>query len=411
MNNMNIQLDKNSEIRWMNYISLYFIVFCLNLFLQTGLQIPLGTFTSIKTVLKIMLIIYLFYTIIRTKERAFFRTLIVTVLIVSILFIKSALLGYSQADVLKNNYFDILVIYIPLFVCALNIKDHTLFFEKFIKSARIIGVITALTMYLYTSRSARNYDSSSGYLALVVAVVLFFSYRKNKNVFDLILSIIIIPIALLFGSRGGLICLFGVGLFSVLALGNLSPKKMLFSILFFFFAILFVMNIDKLIALSPKTISSRNISVISGGNSFVTGFFDSNGRNTIWKYYWELSLSRPIVGSGIFGNYSNNFPHNIFLQILAAEGLFVGSLIIIYLLTKIIKPLRMPVANNTDKYIFLAFSVALFEVMLSTDFLLNEIWWVFLGVAISLCNKTKTWSYGKEIESEDISFDWSISKK
>lgn len=382
-----------SEIRWINYICLYFLMSSLNLFFQTGLSLPGNIFSPIKVGMKVILIGYLLYTVLRTKQRSFFRMLFITIAIVGYFFLKSALMGNAVKDTLKSNLVTIITICAPLFVCASQISESELFFRRFTVTARLSGLVSSLTMYMYTLRNVRNYDSSSGYLLTLSSIALFMSYKDSKRKYDLVLSLGFAFIAIIYGSRGAIVCFLGVLLFGIITLGKMTPRRLSLSIAGILLCIIFVMNLETIINMLPESIISRNMLVLMGANEYVSSFFDSNGRIGIWAYYWSLSLKNPFWGSGIFGDYISLFPHNIFLEILAAEGIVFGLLISIVILWYNLRPLKMSALNDKDKYIYLVFSAVFFEVMLSTDFLLNEMWWVFFGITISMIRINRERSY------------------
>ena len=108
----------------------------------------------------------------------------------------------------------------------------------------------------------------------------------------------------------------------------------------------------------------------------------SAARLVIWKHVWHQFLSSPIFGDSIQSSY-RVYPHNMFLEVLMATGIlgfipFISMVIIAFL-----KGVKILKNHPEHAWIFILFSMALVQHMLSYTFYSAIYFWSGMGLIYS----------------------------
>mgnify|MGYP000952176011 CR=1 FL=1 len=126
----------------------------------------------------------------------------------------------------------------------------------------------------------------------------------------------------------------------------------------------------------------------------------STGRDDIIKVVLDLIFKHPFgvgVGverisifheiyykKGILDNLSSSYPHNFFLEIIVQFGIFIGSLIIIYVLYIIFKAMIKGNEEERD-IVIIFFSIGFIHLLVSSTYLQSQYLFYLLGISVNIC--------------------------
>lgn len=126
--------------------------------------------------------------------------------------------------------------------------------------------------------------------------------------------------------------------------------------------------------------------------SHIAGFFDDNGRYTIWQMGIDNFLSSPIFGKGFFGfefpddpnyfvgaDFLPGFVHQTFIQFLSATGIFGLLSYVFYRLSTVMAVIRRP---NVIKTLLFTSVLVLLSMSLIDTFIFN--FWPVIHYCASL---------------------------
>ncbi len=178
--------------------------------------------------------------------------------------------------------------------------------------------------------------AASGIILIVVA---YFTFKKEKRISNwiLLISLAILLLALLMAaSRGPILSLLLVLIFILPSYLKFNAKNILMMT-----PIILILMIGSLqITESSSATLGDRLTVDMGGSHS-----DGEARVFLWSFGFKMFLDDPIIGSHattIFG-----YPHNIFIEVLIATGIFGAVLfigIVIYMMKRTIylKKIRSP---------------------------------------------------------------------
>lgn len=258
-----------------------------------------------------------------------------------------------------------------------------------------------------------SYNMNLGYDLIFISFIFLATFLKNpKKILNMILSIITMSYAIVFGSRGVLVLIIAfLFLYLVFFFGELKKDKRIryLSIVLVgvFILTLLLPKVNKYFIEKNKAKfenmteeelikyeeeygevdeskfdvdeKPRNLEMIKQGD-----FFESNGRFTIWKYGFEAFKDSPIIGRGVFGDrpyvgkhYVWGYSHNIAVELAANFGI-VGIAFGIYMVVLLIYTFIKK--DRDTKYLFLIFSAMLSKLLLSDSFYFSYIFWAVIGL-------------------------------
>ena len=252
-------------------------------------------------------------------------------------------------------------------------------------------LISLLTdRYLFTSNEINNGSGSplnpilvsrcGATLFILLLVNILFGKIKLKSLSALIAFVISVSLILLGGSRGPLVSCVILSLISFfLFFKNSNIKNIIFGFLFFlsiFFGFEYLINSY-----------SESINLVSRINeSLLSSDQISFGREEHFKSAFKQFINNPILGDKIFDNYSNFYPHNLFLESFMALGLFGGLLFIFIIFRNLVN------FQQKKNYINLYVLFSIFLLFVCTS---GSIWNSFeFWVILILINNKYLYSYG-----------------
>lgn len=163
--------------------------------------------------------------------------------------------------------------------------------------------------------------------ALIIGVLLFYFLfnSSSKKINILLISSIVLSVVPFFlgASRGALFALFIP--FVLFVLSNKKIKYRLYLTALFIFIILILIFFD-------TYLGSGLLQRLNGTSEAISQNSDSAIRLQIWHSSFQQFLENPIFGDKLQMNFSNHYPHNLFVEILQSMGLlgFVPFSIMIY---------------------------------------------------------------------------------
>lgn len=108
----------------------------------------------------------------------------------------------------------------------------------------------------------------------------------------------------------------------------------------------------------------------------------SAARLVIWKHVWLQFLSSPIFGDSIQSSY-RVYPHNIFLEVLMATGILGFIPFVILVSFAFIKGIKIVKYHPKHVWIFIMFSLAFVQHLLSYTFYSAIYFWSGMGLIYS----------------------------
>jgi len=108
----------------------------------------------------------------------------------------------------------------------------------------------------------------------------------------------------------------------------------------------------------------------------------SAARLVIWKHVWHQFLSSPLFGDSIQSSY-RVYPHNMFLEVLMATGIIGFIPFVIVVIIAFIKGIKIVKYHPKHAWIFILFSLAFVQHMLSYTFYSAIYFWSGMGLIYS----------------------------
>lgn len=251
--------------------------------------------------------------------------------------------------------------YLLILLCTSN-KDvfknlktgaYLIFLGVFARYLMIIGVIPAV----WGSITDDAYSMSLGYDALVVAIVMFSHFLRERKTHLFFIFLISVFVMIRYGSRMPLV-VFVIYLIAIV-FRQLSKyagqKKLKYISLFSIFVLLsvtmlFVFRNVIVSALTSYSASSRTLQMLLGGQ-----FSYGSGREGIYAKTIEVIRTNPFLGVGLYGDRYHltdtiryGYPHNMALEVITTFGIIPGIAMILALIYFVGKNL---LKNKDDDWI------------------------------------------------------------
>lgn len=296
--------------------------------------------------------------------------------------VNSKLSGAEYDSVIKTAY---LSVFIGLFL-GYYVTDFSLLEKKLCKLSSIVAIEMIVSFFIYHFVFHTVWGEGAmglSYKLLVPAVLVLYRLFKKFEIKYLALSVVLICIMILQGSRGPLISL--VCFAALYQLLNASEnrnkvfKNLVFIIVLSVLFIVYLPNILHWIAnVSDKFgFQSKFLRVMLEGD-----FFTPNGRDVVAEGAIDIIRNNPL-GKGFFGERPvlDTYCHNIFLEFLVDFGLLFGSIFSLAYVLLIIKRFR---TNNMSERMVLCilFCAFLIKLFFSGSFWTETVFFAFLAFLI-----------------------------
>lgn len=219
---------------------------------------------------------------------------------------------------------------------------------------------------------ALSYGSSM-VIAICLYYIIFYRPGKKIKIYYWITIVLSMVPFFLGSSRGSILSI--IFTFSLIIFFRGSFKNKIRSFILF---ILLGAAVVYFADVFHSSLISRFLSIsedIESGSS-------SAARLVIWKHVWQQFLSSPIFGDSIQSSY-RVYPHNMFLEVLMATGILGFIPFVIIVIIAFIKGIRIVKYHPKHVWIFILFSMAFVQHMLSYTFYSAIYFWSGMGLIYS----------------------------
>lgn len=342
-----------------------------------------------KVVLIFMAIFAIFLLIVKKQFKSF--SILTLVWIISYLIsinTEPKILSFAFNSI----YYSICQIIIPIALLS-NIKDIEAFVVS-LKGYLPVAIIYSILLVLNYLRDSQ-YSMTFSY-ASIITVLLLIVYLKDSKI-NLIALIWLLFVNLACGSRGCFVC-FAVAFIIVIMRSPLSSSKVIALSILVVLITLGIVCFDQissiLLQLFPESrtismIGSKDIFSLSGRNRYYLAVIEEI-RNSDFSFHGIYSDR--VFLSNYFGDNNvismrSRYTHNFFLEVLYQWG-YVGLIIILYLIVKIIKTIHIVKSSNNEALasVFIIFFSYSFQLLFSGSYLTTTSFGLLLG-SLLLINK------------------------
>lgn len=342
------QLNK-IDVRLSRFIWFFYFIQTLNVVIKLIFPLSEYIWKLQSNLFMILIAILLIFTIKHVLKRVFVIFVFSEMFFVS-LFLLSILQGNAALSDVLNYGFWTLFVCIPISMYFFAIEDKHVFYNEAIQFSRVILIIGSLGFIKMNSEV--EYSMSLSYSLLIPLLIQINELAKEFNITNFLFTIIPLSLFILFGARGPLINIFYFVLILLLRFKDtIQFKKIIYFILALILSITLVVNFNFILLhlsnfLNSHGIYSRTIYKIIYGN-----FSDSSGRDQLFKYYINLAKDRPILGWGLLGGWIRNTgPHNTIIELLLSFGYIIGSILSVFVILAVLRPLWRKKADENNLY-------------------------------------------------------------
>ena len=302
---------------------------------------------------------------------------------------------YYVVNLLFSFYF----ISIPAFIYTISIRNFSIFKEVIRRASYIVfavGFIIGMLTFM-KKISIGSYSMSLSYYMLLPTLVFCNEIIEKFSIKSFSLLILSLLIILSLGSRGAILCIL---IFVFLKFFSPHSKKTFTKIIIDFsilgIVILALIFLDEIIDLLYNLLLSYGINSRTL-RLFLREGVHLSGRDKIYESVIAEILQRPLLGIGIAGDrriIDGSYTHNFFIEILGNFGIFVGFIINITMVFHIIRSL---LTKDKEKYDFIIMwlSLGFVHLLVSSSYLTDIKFWIFLGVLMNFMKNRKHYEANK----------------
>lgn len=373
-------LEKNDN-RLIAFVLAYFLMQAINLFVKMGPNnLPMWELFSY-SVLALYLVRALYSVFLKKKLLKF----IIVEFIVALCFGFTWLLNSSLNDGYSSIVFHSLFVYIPLGWCVFCIDNYSILAKKLYHLSWPISIIL---LYLSNHLSASIYDyyMMLGYTLLLPLLVVLDHFLHDHKWYDLLIIVPTFVTILVVGSRGPLVCFFAYILLKLLFWENITKRrKVLIVIIAITIGVVFSLCYKTFVIaifnlLLRNGISSRTLIFIINDN------YTDSGRFELYRFFINEIKARPFLGWGLSGGWKSSvYPHNIYIELMLAFGVVLGSVVSVVFTVFIWKGITK---KNSElrrlTHIFVSICISL---LFSNSFIMEQTFFILLA----LCIKNTSW--------------------
>lgn len=304
------------------------------------------------------------------------RFILVYVLALLVLLLTVLVFPINERYIMNEGFRFLLPLIIPSAVCLTTVENMDVLKKSLVITAWLSAVLVFFYTFAYFAGRfvIDSYNMSFSYGCLLPMIVLY----SQRRVFPTIVSLFLFVVVLAIGSRGGAIIF--VAYVIVDALINRRKGRWLVMVLGFVF-VLFLPFLKSFF--DSIGIGSRTLGLLNAGD--IT--YDS-GREYIYNICINALSDQPILGLGLFGDRAlleGAYCHNFFLEICLDFGVFLGIVVVLFLLLCFIKSWRVSKGDNREILLIITFGCFL-PYMVSGSYLVSNNVALWLGTMLLLKN-------------------------
>ena len=238
--------------------------------------------------------------------------------------------------------------------------------------------ITILTGNLVLEAGG-DYSMTFGMSILLPSIYFLLKYSKEKNVYQLLISIVSVCEILLYANKSALITYvfyFGVILFFSASSVKQKIKRFLILLILVFMVYKTYVPFCKLLLASG--FNSRTIRSLVNGTT-ISHSLVQEGRVDLYKSAFSLIMKHPLLGYGVRGDFATMgiYPHNFILELIMNFGIPIALTLIIFYIYSVLHSLK-----NTDyrPYIILLLVYVFTILLVSLSYWNMMQFWMLIGV-------------------------------
>lgn len=328
-----------------------------------------------------------------------------------ILFLAVIFIGFARQALLGNwcnPVFKSLMNFIILGIPFLSLSYYQLRYKRILEYLVLLGLVMTplnikecLLEYISLNSDDSQMVSSYNILFFIIpsAIICFYNTNKWIKLFAIAEVLLGLLFLILFGSKGAVLAIF-LGCFLVFVYRKNRSVKILSlkTIITTISVCLLFSNLDGILTYTNDMLNRYGI--VSSAIPELLAKISSNdidqitsGRNVIYTQTIKEISHSPIWGYGIasFDNYSGNYPHNLFLQLLYEGGIIVcfPYTLLFFMLLNQLNSNKTPLEKRY--FIIFIFSAGLVRLMLSYSFWESQLFWFSIGIVLKnlkFTNKT-----------------------
>lgn len=316
------------------------------------------------------------------------KNIIITYSITIFLLLINYLFFPENHFILNDLIFSLLFMCIPALLYSQSILEMNIL-KKIMRKASIIVLIIGILLgvLVFTGNvSIGLYSMSFSYYMLLPSIIFIDEYIQKPNIKAFLYALIPFILILTFGARGPLI---GIIVFILLRIirpsYKLTYKSILFNVSSFVIMIFILFNLGSFFQNINNVffkfgVESRNLSILSD-NRILT----LSNRDTLFENVGNEIIKNPLMGIGLGGDRRiiDGYTHNFIIELLGNYGVVFGSILIMIFIIMITGALFTPDKENYNIFI-IWLSVGFVHLMVSSSYLIDFRFWLFLGILINV---------------------------
>lgn len=293
----------------------------------------------------------------------------------------------NPIDLVYNAINKVVFFCIPSIYLVANIRDFKALFDKMTKWAVITVILGLLTYVLCVIVAGEKLQYMVySYHMLTAICVCFEAFRKTSKITYLSLTIFGIIAIVVCGARGAIVSIAVYIIVRAFAMNSdmrMSQRFSLMSLITAAIVLFFAFYENLLNTLQQFGISSHFLSTIQDGT-----FFYERGRSSLldifMKDIWENPLGYGFFGdrliTGRSGLFDYNYAHNIFLEVYADFGIFLGTILLTCFFFGLFKCINKTKNNYLGAVLWSLIPFGLFQLMFSSNMMENHLFYMICTI-------------------------------
>ncbi len=363
------------------FVCMYLLFDAVNSMLQDVFKISGSTYQLTRCIIAMALVVFVVNGLVHFNRRDW-KVLFLWEFVGVACYVYSYLVG-SPISKLIGWAGTTLAVCVPIAVFTYLIEDKAVLYGQFKKMSWVLLAILLIDMV----GSKDDYYNIHFTYAVLFCMLIHFNelVNGNKRVLHFLVLCMEFFMILMYGSRGGLVCLVAYVLIKIYF--NVKDKKVTvkYSLLFLFAiaALLIILAFGNEIysILRSMGVKSRTLKL------FLTGRFASHdsGSGELYKTVRSLIMQKPLTGWGIRGSVSvlgHPYPHQFFYDLVLTFGIPIGVCMIIALCLPMVKVFTTKRGLNRDM-LQMFFSIGFVALMFMNTLFTDYYYFIFLGLVAS----------------------------
>lgn len=294
---------------------------------------------------------------------------------------------------------------LPMYLYGLYYDHHSMKHDLYVVSVTVVVVQMIHLFFLLYARDVQREDNMhAAYTTLPSIMYILYWTVEKKKVFGWIMTVASLLLLFAYGTRGPIVAV--VLYAGVLVFFRAGKKRSIFRI---FVLVILILLIVPFLSSDMFLNSVERLSDFFGEQGFSTRIFDKflggeladdSGRSYISTKIGTAINENWLFGLGFMGDRTvldGSYAHNIFLELICSFGIFVGTIIIIFLLSLTLSTLRKTYLKPEFHFAALIITFVFTKLMFSWSYAIEPYFYFMIGVCISMTRKYN----GKTVEKDE----------